>query len=316
MKNTIKIDFVDFWPTLVKTDNYIYKLLCRIYNVEISSNPEVLFFSCYGQKHLQYNCFKIFYCAENRRPDFNGCDYALTFDLINHHRHFRWPLYAHHIDFEDAWEKLTKVRTEEECEQILYTKKKFCCMVVSNANAKDRIHFFYELSKYKQVDSGGKYLNNIGGAISSKMDFIKDYKFVFSFENSSYPGYTTEKIIQPLIVNSIPIYWGNPIIALDFNPKAFLDATTTKPSELIDQIINLDTNDSLAIKMLSEPAFNSNEIPFCSKEENVTEFLFNAIESRFEMKKVSENYLKKQLHYIHLKKQSFKKKVSKIIRSK
>ena len=316
MKRTIKIDFADFWPTLVKTDNYIYKLLSRIYNVEISSNPEVLFFSCYGRKHLQYKCLKIFYCAENKRPDFNGCDYALTFDLINHHRHFRWPLYAHHIDFEDAWEKLTKFRTKEECQEILSRKKKFCCMVVSNSNAKDRIDFFYELSKYKQIESGGKYLNNIGGAISNKMDFIKDYKFVFSFENSSYPGYTTEKIIQPFIVNSIPIYWGNPKIDLDFNPKAFLDATKVKSSELIEQIINLDSNDSLAVEMLTEPAFNNNEIPVCSKEEKVIEFLFNAIESRFKIKKVSENSFKEQLHYIHLKKLSFKKKVSRIIRSK
>jgi hypothetical protein len=235
---------------------------------------------------------------------------------MNHHRHFRWPLFAHHIDYENAWQKLTKIRTKKECKQILESKKKFCCMVVSNGNAKDRIDFFYELSKYKQVDSGGKYLNNIGGAITNKMDFIKDYKFVLAFENSSYPGYTTEKIIQPFIVNSIPIYWGNPKIDLDFNPKAFLNATKLKTSQLINQIIQLDSNDELAIEMLAESTFNNNEIPSCSKEESVTEFLFNAIESRFVIKKVWEIPWKKQLHYIHLKKQSFKKKVSRIIYTK
>ena len=46
-------------------------------------------------------------------------------------------------------------------------------------------------------------------SVSNKMDFIKDYKFVISFENSSNPGYTTEKLIEPMLVNSIPIYWGN-----------------------------------------------------------------------------------------------------------
>ncbi len=316
MKPTITIDFVDFWPTLVKTDNYIFKLLSRIYDIEISSNPEVLFFSCYGRKHLQYKCLKIFYCAENKRPDFNGCDYALTFDLINHHRHFRWPLFAHHIDYENAWNKLTKIRTQEECKKIWDSKKKFCCMVVSNANAKDRIDFFYELSKYKQVDSGGKCLNNIGGAIKNKMDFIQDYKFVFAFENSSYPGYTTEKIIQPFIVNSIPIYWGNPKIDLDFNSRAFINATKLKTPQLIDRIIQLDSDDDLAIEMLAESTFNNNEIPFCSREENVVEFLYNAIESRFTIKKVSEISFKRQLHYLQLKRQSFKKKVSRIIHSK
>ena len=157
---------------MVKDDNYIYHLLNRVYTIEISQEPDILFFSCFGKKHLKYKCLKIYYCGENRRPDFSGCDYALTYDLINHNRHFRWPLYAHHIDFENAWNKLTQPRTKEECKQIIASKKKFCCMVVSNANAKERIIFFNELSEYKQVDSGGKYLNNIGGAITNKMDFI------------------------------------------------------------------------------------------------------------------------------------------------
>ena len=71
--------------------------------------------------------------------------------------------------------------------------------------------FFVKLSKYKQVDSGGRTLNNIGGPVEDKMEFIKDYRFVISFENAEYPGYTTEKIIQPMFVDSIPIYWGNPL---------------------------------------------------------------------------------------------------------
>jgi len=312
-KPFISIDFVDFWPNLVKNDNYIYHLLNRVYTIEIAQDPDILFYSCFGKKHLQYKCLKIYYCGENRRPDFSGCDYALTYDLINNKRHFRWPLYAHHIDFENAWNKLTQLRTKEECKQIIASKKKFCCMVVSNASAKERISFFNELSEYKQVDSGGKYLNNIGGAITNKMDFIKDYKFVIAFENSSYPGYTTEKIIQPFIVNSIPIYWGNPKIDLDFNPKAFLNATKLKTSKLIDRIIQLDSDDDLAIEMLAESAFNNNEIPIYSREENVIEFLFNAIESRLIIKKVSEQALKKQLYFINLKSQSFKKKVSRII---
>lgn len=312
-KPRISIDFVDFWPNMVKDDNYIYHLLNRVYTIEISQEPDILFFSCFGKKHLKYKCLKIYYCGENRRPDFSGCDYALTYDLINHNRHFRWPLYAHHIDFENAWNKLTQPRTKEECKQIIASKKKFCCMVVSNANAKERIIFFNELSEYKQVDSGGKYLNNIGGAITNKMDFIKDYKFVIAFENSSYPGYTTEKILQPFIVNSIPIYWGNPKIDLDFNPKAFLNATKLKTSKLIDQIIQLDSDDDLAIEMLAESTFNNNEIPVYSREENVIEFLFNAIESRFTIKKVSEQKIKKQLYLFNLKSRSFKKKVSRII---
>ena len=174
-------------------------------------------------------------------------------------------------------------------------------MVVSNGNAKERIKFFNELSKYKTVDSGGKYLNNVGGPVADKMDFIKDYKFVFSFENEAYPGYTTEKILQPFVVNSIPIYWGNPKIDLDFNEGAFINANKLKQKQLIEQIVAIDKDKSLAIDILSKPIFNNNEIPTCAKEENVLEFLCNAIESRVTEKLVSQSFLQKHLHFYNLK---------------
>jgi hypothetical protein len=103
------------------------------------------------------------------------------------------------------------------------SKQKFCCMVVSNAHAKERIRFFEQLSKYKKVDSGGRFLNNIGRSIDEKMEFIKDYRFVISFENSSSPGYTTEKLIEPMLVNSVPIYWGDPEVGRYFNTKIFVN---------------------------------------------------------------------------------------------
>ena len=42
--------------------------------------------------------------------------------------------------------------------------------------------------------------------------------FTIAFKNDSYPGYTTEKIYEPMYVNSLPIYSGNPLVYRDFNP--------------------------------------------------------------------------------------------------
>ena len=78
------------------------------------------------------------------------------------------------------------------------------------------------MSSKEKVDSGGKFLNNVGGPVTDKLSFIKDYKFVISFENSSYPGYTTEKILEPMLVNSIPVYWGNPLVYNDFNYRTYI----------------------------------------------------------------------------------------------
>lgn len=51
-----------------------------------------------------------------------------------------------------------------------------------------------------------------------KVKTISSYKFVVCFENISYPGYVTEKIIDCFVAGSIPVYCGAPDIS-DFVPK-------------------------------------------------------------------------------------------------
>ncbi len=123
------------------------------FDIELSNNPDFLTYSVYGNKHLTYNCAKIFYTGENVRPDFNFCDYALTFDFLQDSRHLRLPLYAAIYGMEP--EKLLENKLKE-IEQFLDLKKEFCAMVVSQANSQKRIDFFHKLSKYKKVYSGGK----------------------------------------------------------------------------------------------------------------------------------------------------------------
>jgi hypothetical protein len=52
----------------------------------------------------------------------------------------------------------------------------------------------------------------------NKHEVIAKYKFAICFENMSYPGYVTEKIIDCFTVGVIPIYMGAPDIA-EFIPK-------------------------------------------------------------------------------------------------
>ena len=57
----LKIDFSDFWPGFIKDNNYFFNLLSLKYNVTIDNNPDVLFFSSYGDSYLNYKCSRIFY---------------------------------------------------------------------------------------------------------------------------------------------------------------------------------------------------------------------------------------------------------------
>jgi hypothetical protein len=297
MKDVLKIDFVDFWPGFVKTDNYLFNVLSKRYVVKISEDPEVLFYSCYGNSYLGFNCLRIFYTAENIRPDYTACDYSLSFDYTSDERNFRLPLYAFYIDQREALAKMLEPPSREMAVEIWKAKKKFCCMVVSNGLSKKRVKFFHSLSKVVKVDSGGKYLNNVGGPVVDKLDFIKDYKFVIAFENSSHEGYTTEKILDPMMVNSIPIYWGNPLIANDFNSKAFVNYSQFgSEKEVINEILRIESNFDAAVEIICQPKFPENKVPQFIDVDNVLKFLVTAIESRKLIVPVSQTN-RRLLHY-------------------
>ncbi len=284
--------FDKFWDNFDEQDNFFTRILSKRYVVEISEDPDFYFFthSYFGKEnYLHYKCHRIFIGFENSRADWNICDYVLDSDVYsNNPRHKRFPLWA-------MW-NLNYLKQELPVD-ILSQKTKFCCIVVSNGKAKERIEFFNQLSRYKKVDSGGRYLNNVGGPVPNKMEFIKDYKFVISFENSSYPGYTTEKLVEPILVNSIPIYWGNPEVGNDFNVNRFINITdTVSYSSIIDKIIRLDQDDDQYLEVINEPLFVNDKMPAEFGEESLLNFLDFVIEDSKFRKPVGEYF---SLQYFH-----------------
>lgn len=261
MRKKIKLAFSDFWggfeynPTGKKNfDNVFYRILSERFDIEISNNPDFLIFSVFGQNHLNYRCRKIFYTGENIRPDFSKCDYSISFDYLNDDRNLRFPLSSITLYESGIRENFSPV----DIDLVKKEKTKFCNFIFSNPNAQLRNYLFSELSKYKKIDSGGRVFNNIGYPVNDKLKFISEYKFTISFENSEYHGYTTEKLVHPMLVNSIPIYWGNPVVDRDWNTKSFINAYDFKKmSDLIEFIKFVDNNDDVYSKILEEPKFNS-----------------------------------------------------------
>lgn len=252
MRKSIRINYADFWKGFDPLEHRIYRILSERYRVDISDQPDYLFYCDHGHRHLDYNGVRIYYTGENSVPDFNLCDYAVGPHLLQFgDRYLRIPL--------------TGLRSEEYVplagNKIVtggLANRKFCNFVYSNTGSADpfRLAFFHKLSQYKQVDSGGKLENNVGGAVQDKAAFQAQYKFSIAFENSSTDGYVTEKLTQPMLVNSIPIYWGNPHIAQDFNPASFVqvkDSSEASVKAAIEEIKFLDQNDGEYLRKLSEP---------------------------------------------------------------
>lgn len=245
MKKKIRCSFIDFWPGF----DYKYHLnfLLSEYDIIIDKeNPDYLFYSCFGYEHLRYNrCIKIFYCGENLIPDLNLCDYAVSLSEIQcGDRTLTNRLYGWRNNY----------HPDLDTEKLL--NRKFCNFVYSNNWCADpfREKIFNALSKYKRVDAGGTFLNNMGEKVKDKHLFLKEYKFTLAIENSSQPGYVTEKIFDPFRAQSLPIYWGSPSISSNIRSNSFvnlMDFLTIE--EMVEEIIRLDNDDAAYLEKITTP---------------------------------------------------------------
>lgn len=263
----VKIKICDHNPN--NPNSYGHFLITRLkqfYDVELSEEPDYVFFHQATTEYLNYpEAIKIFYTGENIHPNFNLCDYAISFDYLSFNdRHFRLPLYILAIfynqkDFDNA-EDLDFENISPMDQAELNRKTDFCSFVYSNYLADPkREQLFYNLSKYKKVNSGGKYLNNVGGPVDSKLLFEKQHKFSIAFENSSRAGYTTEKLPAAIAARTIPIYFGNPLIGKEFNIKRIINVHDFKDTKsLIDRIREIDENDKEYLEIINQPVLAKN----------------------------------------------------------
>lgn len=274
----ILVYFSDFWDGFDITNNLFISILRKHYDVIVTNNnPDIVFYSCFGYSHTKFTCIKVFYTGENITPNFNVCDYACGFDHLEFgDRYYRLPLYRLYMNPEDTQHKDATFFSQQ-----LALKTKFCNFLYSNGNkaAPARELFYSMLSMYKKVDSGGSFLNNIGYKVCDKKKWQQEYKFSIAFENSEKRGYSTEKILEALQSHTIPIYWGNPQISQDFNPKRFINCYDyTSFEAVIEKIRELDENPTHYTAMLGESWFPTSPPPLPEEDPQLSQFLCNIVE--------------------------------------
>lgn len=291
MKKTIKVAFLN-WndPESIAVRGYrcdvegstLYQLLNKHYNIEISDNPDYVFASAQFKEPIKYpNSVRVLYSGENHKPNFNIYDYAISlypdYNYDNRNFYLDSNLYFNNYAAHDA-----ALKKHLDVEQAIKKKEGFCSFVVSNSTGREERKLFFEkLSKYKRVESGGAFLNNIGYCVKDKIEFASRYKFSITFENSMY--YNTEKIQEGFAAKTVPIYWGDPNIDRIYNSKAFINCHDYKNfDDVVEKIKEVDSNDKLYLDMLSQPAFR---FPKDSKQiiEELEQFLIKIIETPKEL---------------------------------
>ena len=168
-------------------------------------------------------------------------------------------------------------------------KSEFCTFCASNENlynAQYRTNLVKYISEnYKQITCCGKVLNNTNGEylswdINERIEYHKHYKFNFCFENyesNGNPKYITEKIVNAFMFRTVPIYWGSNDINEFFNKEAFINCNGLTQEEILNKIIEVDTNNDIYEYMI-------NQYPFKYKSINYREYFFERIMNFIESK--------------------------------
>lgn len=273
-----KIAFVDFGSKFNPEEFFILDYIKDSVDYEITEmkDADYVIYSILGNEHwfAPDHSIKIFYTIENLAPDFNACDYAIGFEWMQFEdRYMRFPLYYWYPRINELMENKHHLSIEK----IKQKKARFCDITVSNTNrAPIYKELFDALSKYKPVDSGGAWNNNIGEKVKDKLAFNEMHKFSIVCENSAHSGYTTEKIVEAFAANCIPIYWGDPSVARVFNPKAFINVSDfSSVEEVVEYVKKVDMDDELYESMLREPVLADSCYSKANQSALMKEFLLS-----------------------------------------
>jgi hypothetical protein len=98
---------------------------------------------------------------------------------------------------------------------------------------------------------------HIKGHIPHKIHALMDYEFSIGVENSSEKNYISEKFFDPLLVSTVPIYYGCPNIEDVYNKDSFIHLDFLNPDKCLQQIENiLSLNYNDYVDLVNESKLN------------------------------------------------------------
>jgi hypothetical protein len=215
---------------------------------------------------------RIFIGSEAIFPDMNLFDFAISFDSsLSGERVFR-PHTV--VRFEKELQYGSLDSSQHISIEDFLKRPFFCDFIYSNGLAhpmREKIYTDFS-RRFPGVNSFGGRLKNIdlsdlglsstqfnGDWRAEKIAIHQHHRFSLALENARFAGYTSEKILTALMGGSIPIYWGNPVIPEEFNPKRFVNISDLSLAEAGDYVSELVESESRMREMLAEPALTSQQ---------------------------------------------------------
>lgn len=243
-----------------------------------------------AKKIYLYSEFNAFFTEQLKQGD-NFYTMGMTDGFI-HDRHLNlpyfslvstWQLYEECELFSSPFDWMV---SDKNFDNIMSNKNHFACVIQASTNEYRR-NIFNQLSNYKKVRSCGNFETNNDDcfkanrgytekeAYGNKIKYQSEHKFSLQIQSTNAPFFTQEKIIQGFASNTVPIFWGNEKIYADgFNPDAFVNCHSFNSIEdVVEYVKILDSDDTKFKKMIMEPMFIDNKLPYYFNEEYVISFL-------------------------------------------
>ena len=220
----IRLYFESFWNKFNPETSYLFHLASHAAS-DLSSSLEVVvdplladvsIHSCFGKSpQSPFNhTTRVLYLGENVRPDYSIYDYSLTTDIYTYlGRNSYLPVWQ--VYFFDSFKSSSSYRFDNVIEDLIQTCRKSSkpwksrqidVTYVGNNNQPNRVAAIKVLQK---LDLKIELYGSSTRPVESKHHLYGNSKFVLCPENSFYPGYVTEKILEPIFCGSIAIYDGS-----------------------------------------------------------------------------------------------------------
>lgn len=281
----MNVCYLDMWPGFDVKCNW-FNLLFKNCSPDIEfnftndiTNANIIFASSFGKSRYNINnstAIKIFYTGENERPDFSFADYSLTFDYASYDgRNFRLPHWFLYINwwnepnFPHARISLDQLNRSWDFDEV-YNRPNFCSIIIGNP-VRNRLEIAQTLNEYKPVHGFGRVFGKYYDGC--KVRLLEKYRWNICFENSLYPGYITEKLLEAKVAGCVPIYYGDSSVTKDFNVRSFINYLNyDSPKHLLNHIKEIDGSSEIFKDFVEQPLFNSKPTL-----DNLYKFLHNII---------------------------------------
>jgi hypothetical protein len=268
------------WIRVSRRNDILLHALERDFAVEESDDAQVIFFGdgVRVPADASPGAVTFFVPTELHWPPLARCDYCFGF------LHLRMPRYHRLPNYVLEYPAQALIKDADFVDRVMAEPRDFCSFVVSNGNPRRtfaRIYFFQALDSKRRVTSGGKLFNNTGPLApgTDALDgLVRRHRFHIAMENKAWRGYATEKITAAMAAGTIPLYWGDPHIAADFNPASFVHLRDYRHLlEARDAVLRTADDRDALVRLLREPWFHGNRPNAAYAIEPLADFLKRSI---------------------------------------